>query len=268
MIQNEIEDRISNLEGKLGIYYYNLDAGTHLFAGNNDEFHSSGISKLLLLIEVFSQIENGVINKNDTHILNENDFSYSNGQKISEPSYGVLSYLHSGLELTISDLCYLMITVTDNTAFNILLKIVGIDNVNKTMENFGYKVNRINREFFDKEKISRGIDNYHSVREIANVFYRLYLGQMISSRASAEILSILKDHQRRNIIPYHFPEDFPVAHQTGFDDGIIHDVGIVYGDHPFILCMCASDVDTRKAEGVMRDITLMCYNNAMSTCSK
>lgn len=261
MILNRINDRIGNLSGKIGVYYMDLTTSASCFAGNCDVFSSSGIAKLAVLLEVFRQLNEDMINEQDTYTLNE-EYYYSLLNDDHEPSYGALHYLHPGLELTIKDLYSLMISVSDNAAFNILLRIVGIDNVNSYMKKLGLQDIVLNREFFDSEKIKNGIDNYHSVQEIGEIFRRLYLGQIISGKASESILNLLKHHQKTTVLPCCYKEDQPIAHQTGFDEGIIHDMGIVYTKNPFVLCLSAGNVDTRKAESVMRDIVLICHKNS------
>ncbi|WP_164914336.1 serine hydrolase [Aminipila luticellarii] len=264
MILNKIEDRLESLKGNIGIDYIDLTTGMGCFAGNCDLFPSSGIAKLMVLIEVFNQLESGKLNQEDKYILKKADSEYYKGLQIEEPTYGVLSFLHEGLELNVRDLYNLMITISDNVAFNILLKMVQKDNINQTLRKNGFNDTVINRAFFDWDKINAGIDNYHSVKEVADMFRKLYLGQLISNKASGQMLELLKRHQRTNIIPYYFSEKLSIAHQTGFDENLIHDMGIVLSERPFVLCMSASNVDTRKAESVMRDVALICFNHSKS----
>jgi len=263
MVINKIRDRIANLTGKIGIYYMDLTTKESCFVGNNDVFVSSGISKIMVLIEVFNQIDINKINKHDKYILNKNNILTYRKQS-TDATYGALDYLHDGIELTIEDLYKLMSSVSDNLAFNILLDILGIDNVNKTFEKLGFLYENINRYFFDYDKINSGVNNFHSVQEMGRLFYRLYEGQIISNKASDEILNVLKYHQRTNIIPYYFEENLQIAHQTGTDKGIIHDMGIIYAQNPFILCLSANDVEVRKVESALRDVAYICYKNSVN----
>lgn len=257
MLLKQIQDRIENLNGEIGIYYYDLRREESCFAGNTDLFAASGVARIPLLLELFCRIEEGTLKKDDVHVLSPKDYSFLSHEK-PVPSYGVLNHLHTGLELTIEDLYHLMISVSDNIAFNILLELAGPEAVNRTMDRLGFSSLRINRFFFEEEKIAAGIDNYYSVREMGEVFRRLYGGQLISGKADREILRVLTTHQKTNILPYYFEEDLPIAHQTGFDTSIRHDVGIVLGANPFILCMGSSHVNTQKTESAMRDVVLLC----------
>ena len=49
-----------------------------------------------------------------------------------------------------------------------------------------------------------------------------------------------------------------VAQQTGFDQNALHEAAIVMTEKPFIICMSADDMDSKKAEKVMRDVADMC----------
>ncbi len=253
MILKQIRDRIVNLQGEIGIYYRDIRSGEFCIEGNSDKFIAAGISKLYVLIEVFRQLENGKIRKNDIYKLKKND---------KAPSLGAVMHLHEGTELTIEDLYKLMISISDNTAFNILVDILGIDNINKGLNEMGFYESKLNRKFFDYKAMREGIENYCSVQEMGEIFLRLYNRQLISNNSSNEIIEILELQQRSYIIPYYFGTNVKIAHQLGEDEGIIHDAGIVYSSNPFILCMSANNVDVKKAESSMRDVALICYKNS------
>lgn len=101
-------------------------------------------------------------------------------------------------------------------------------------------------------------DNYHSVREVGSLLKRLYKGQLISASASAHMLKILSYHQRRDILSQFSNNNISVAQQTGFDVNALHDMAIVMTENPFIICMSASNMDAKKAEGIMKDVAAMC----------
>ena len=45
----------------------------------------------------------------------------------------------------------------------------------------------------------------------------------------------------------------PVAHKTGEDDGITHDVGIIYAKEPMVCCFVGERVDVPGYERLMQD---------------
>lgn len=253
MISEKIKWRIGNTDGNISVIYKDLCGDKYYNVGNCDMFKSAGIIKLLVLIEVFKQINNKKLKKDDIYILKRKDKS---------ESIGVISSLHEGIELTIEDLYRLMICVSDNSAVNILIDILGLKEINKTLQDIGLEKTCINRKLFDKTSQKKGIENYFSMQEIGDIITKLYYGQIITRKHSEEILNILKTQQTGSIFKHHFGEALEIAHQTGEDDGILHDVGIVFAHKPFILCLASSDLNIKNAESILRDITLMCYKDS------
>ena len=165
MILDKIKDRIGNYDGSIGICYIDLGTGESCSAGNCDVFPASGLVKLLILIEAFKRMEEGTLKKTDKYILTEADYPNT-----SEKSYGALEFLHVGTELTIEDLYKLNVTVSDNMAFNVLLKMFTMEEVNRTMEKYGCRKTRIHRALLDDEETARGVKNYVSVQESPTCF--------------------------------------------------------------------------------------------------
>jgi len=253
MLNKIILDRIGTLSGKIGIYYKDLNSGYSFYEGNAEIFSAAGLSKLLLLIETLRQIDEGVMPSDAIHVLKNKD---------KVPSIGALSSLHEGIELTVEDLYRVMISVGDNTAFNILLEKVGIGPLNETLQNLGYEQSRIRRAFFDQVAIKQGVENTVSIIELGDLFERIYLEQLISKKVSRNLLELLKNQQRDYIIPYHFSELVSVAHQMGEDDRLRHDCGIVFSKNPFVICMCSEEVDVRLVQEIMRDIAMICMHHS------
>lgn len=262
MILDRIKDRIGDFEGKIGVCYIDLKSKSSFTAGNCDIFPASGTIKLLILVEAFKRLNEGQINKNDKYVLKSDDYP-----KIREKSFSALEHIHVGAEVTLEDLYKLNVIISDNMAFNILLNLFGKDAVNDTLKEFGFKKTRINRAINDYDEMSKGVHNYVSVQEMANLLLRMYEGQIISKVASKEMLAIMCEHQKTSPLTYNFLESMKIAHQSGYDDNEILDMGIVYCENPFILCMASSVPNTKNAESVMRDITMMCYQNSNRTQS-
>ena len=70
-LPDKIRERIGDFQGKIGIYYYDFNRDTSFFVGNCDVFPSLGIAKLVLMIEVFRQVEEGLIHLDDTYVLDK-----------------------------------------------------------------------------------------------------------------------------------------------------------------------------------------------------
>lgn len=260
-LADRIHERINNVQGEIGIYYCDINTDSSFFVGNCDVFPSLGIAKLVLLIEVFRQVEEGLIHLDDKYVL-EKKPPLAIPENEYEATVGVLDFLHKGMELTIEDLVYLMMVISDNSAFNILLSIVGINKVNDTMVKLGLTKTKIRSMLFEWDDLELEInpekDNFHSVREIGSLLRRIYRKQLVSVNASEQMLKILTYHQRRDMLSAFSNRGVSVAQQTGFDTASLHDAAVVMTTKPFVLCMSINKLAAKKAEVIMKDIACMC----------
>lgn len=249
----EIDRRLSAVGGTAGFYYEDLTTGqTHAFQADAPVVAASVI-KLAVLAEAFRQMEAGLADGAETFAIRPED---------KLPSCGALTYLHDGLCVTLRDLCVLMIILSDNTATNLLIRRLGIGQINGTLRTLGLRQTTLNRLLFDSEAAARGVENIITAREIGRLLRLLYEGRVVSAQASAQMLTILKDQRLNGKIPFCLPRGVSVAHKTGEDSGITHDVGIVYARRPFVACFCAQHVKAPEMERAMQDISLILYENA------
>ena len=252
-LRQQIEQRLSAVTGDACFYYENLATGVCFGHAADKPVVAASVIKLAVLIEAFRQMDADAVRANEMFVIARTD---------KLPSCGALNYLHDGLCVTFRDLCVLMTILSDNTATNLLIKRLGIGNINDTLRMLGAEKMTLNRLLFDREASSRGIENYITAREAGLLLKRLYDGEAVSGPASEDMLSILKDQRLNGKIPFLLPHSVKIAHKTGEDDGITHDVGIVYARQPFIVCFCGEHVSPPEFERAMQDITLMLYENA------
>lgn len=241
-----ILDKLKLVEGKVGFYYKNLITGEIITYQHEEAFEAASVIKIPILIEVYRKIMDGSLHENQIFQVKEDD---------KLPSCGALTYMHTGLEVTLKDLCTLMIILSDNTATNMLIKLVGMDQINETMRGLGLKKTKVNRLLFDSKQSALGIQNYITPGEIRILLEKMYDGSLISKEASKEMISILMNQRLNGKIPFYITDGTKVAHKTGEDSGITHDVGIVFTKEPFIVCFCSNNVEVPYFERVIQEIS-------------
>ena len=171
------------------------------------------------------------------------------------PESGMLNYLHAGTELTVRDLIRLMILISDNTACNIMIDLLGMDNINCHIANLGCTRTILNRRLFDTRPEVRGKENMFSLSEAADFFRKMYKGELVSPEASREMCALLQNQQYTYKMPF-FIRQIPIAHKTGEDTGIENDVGIVFSNKPFIFCFASNEADEPGAVRLCQDLAL------------
>ncbi len=239
------------LPGEISFLYRNLLTGETISYEENKPLCAASVIKLAVLTEAFFRIEEGTLDPQAEYVLQEED---------KLPSCGALTYMHTGLNVTMEDLYTAMIIHSDNTATNILLKKFTMEAVNRRMRSLGLTVTTVNRLLFDGEAAAKGLENQIAAGEMAFLLEKMYRGELVSPKASEKMLQILKNQRLNGKIPFFLHGmGIPVAHKTGEDSGITHDVGIVYGETPFILCFCGNKTDVPLFERFMQDVSLGIY---------
>ncbi len=250
-----LKDRLEVLPGTISFVYRNLLSGEQYSYRGDEPQMAASIIKLFLMAAAFQAISDGRIRKEDKRFVRRTD---------CVPSCGVLTYLSGEREVSVRDLIELMVIVSDNTAANLLFDLLGGEYLDFFIrEKLGMNKTVFRRKMFDSFRAARGIENYVTAKDAADLLERIYRGQLVSPEASAEMYQILT-HQRLNgKIPFrlHTLNPAPViAHKTGEDAGITHDVAIINGKEPFILCFLGSGTNVPEFERLMADVSCEIYH--------
>ena len=266
-----IKEKTEKVRGKIGVLFEDLTTGegfTVLKGQDEDVFESASVIKLWIMSCAYEMAEQGRLDLDSTVILREDDMVPGPGVPdyhsddaeghLTEdmfPESGMLNYLHAGTELTVRDLIRLMILISDNTACNIMIDLLGMDNINCHIANLGCTRTILNRRLFDTRPEVRGKENMFSLSETADFFRKMYKGELVSPEASREMCALLQNQQYTYKMPF-FIRQIPIAHKTGEDTGIENDVGIVFSDKPFIFCFASNEADEPGAVRLCQDLAL------------
>ena len=238
--------KIREAPGHVAFYYRPLDGGCARMFNEMMPVVAARVIKIPIMVEAFRQFEAGELDPRQTYRIRHED---------KMPSCGALNRMHDGLEVTMRDLVELMIVLSDNTATNILIDRLGVDRVNATLEAEGLKVTRLRRKLFDRAGMEAGLSNHVCAREIGLLLERMYNGTLVSPEASAQMLEILRNQKLNGKMPFFLkPRGVACAHKTGEDDGITHDVGVIYAKNPFVLCMLSEETDVPAIERLIQDV--------------
>lgn len=253
MTRDKILRRFEKLPGKISFLYENLETGERVGYREDQPLKAASVIKLFVMAAAFNQFEAGRLKQ---------DFSLPIYKKDCVPSCGALTYLHEGISVTALDLVTLMIIFSDNTATNVLIDLLGMEEINRYIDSLGFENTHLNRKMYDIEKSGQGIQNYITASEAGRLLTMIHRGELVSEAASRQMISILKNQQLCSKIPFYLQaleEEPEIAHKTGEDRGITHDVGIVYGKVPFLVCFCGNETDTPAYERIMGEISFELY---------
>lgn len=236
--------KISTFPGDVSFFYKNLVTGENQSFFKEDRHDAAGLIKIPIMIAAFKAFEIGMYKEDDLVLIRDID---------RVPMSGVLTLMHEGLSPSLKDIVYLMISVSDNMAANLLINRLSIPFIQKTTRELGLEDTMITRKLFDPA--AEDMANYTTVRDMAIILERLYKGEIVSQKASRQMLNILSTQQLNHKIPFDLPSATRIAHKTGEDDNVTHDVGLIYAKEPFILCFCGSNVHAPRYNRVMNDVS-------------
>ena len=242
-----ITSSLDSMPGKIGFYYKNLVTGEVIKYNEKESFLAASIIKLPIYAHIMEQAYLGNVDLTEKIKITHDEYL---------PSCGAINLFEEEPVLTLKTMCNMMIALSDNTATNVLIRKFGIDALNEGFRRAGFEKTHIERPLFDKIGAKEGKANYFVPEEVALFLEKLYNGEFVNRQVSEEIIKTLKMQNINHKIPGFMEERFEVAHKTGEDTGITHDVGIVYSEKPFIIVFASNDTDVGVMENLMRNISL------------
>jgi beta-lactamase class A len=185
-----------------------------------------------VMMEAFHRIAEGGLKRDTAVTLRETD-------KAGDETVP-LNMLHAGVTVTVADLLNLMIAYSDNTATNLLVRLLGAAQVDRRMVSYGLPSTKIFRptfrdghaDVFPEEEREFGL-GMTTPREIARLFQLIAEGKIISRAVSDEMLAILAKQQDRTMIPRSLPieeDKLLVANKTGWDEEKLPDAKGFHGE--------------------------------------
>jgi len=127
-LRSEVVKVSKDVKGQFGFYMKHVESGKEISIDADKIFPLGSVFKIPLMVEVFRQVDAGLITMDEKMKLEPRNMCIGSG---------VLQYLSPGLELPVRDLLTLMIVATDNTASEMLWKRVGIQSVNMLIRDLG-----------------------------------------------------------------------------------------------------------------------------------
>ena len=232
-LDKKVRKEIKNFKGKVALFAKNLDTGASYGVNENDWVRTASTIKVPIMAATFTFVAEGQFKWDDELVLTKE-------KKVS--GAGILPEFGDGLRLTLRDAVHLMITLSDNTATNLVLDHVTTDAVNDKLELFGFKVTRCLRKingggesklfYSDWNKKPDGSPSRYGIgvstpREMVELLEKIERGEIVSPEVGKEMISILKRQQYHDGIARNI-KDAETATKPGALDALRSDIGVLY----------------------------------------
>jgi beta-lactamase class A len=236
----------------VGVYAEGIRGINESLGFNSDRpFRSASTIKIAIAYELMRRVDGGDISLSDPVDL---DHARLVGGS------GLLRLMRPNIKPTVESMLQLMLTVSDNTASNILLDLVGKSSVNRTMLGLGLKNIRVAGKFMYTRKKRF---NVATPADMAKLMAAVYLGKGISARSSRRLLRILGFQQHTGLIPSSLPSwGIRVINKPGALSDLRADVAVVWTrDWAYTIAVYVEGFkDIYAGENCVREISRTIFN--------
>jgi beta-lactamase class A len=230
-----------------GIYVKSLETGEEIAIDADRQMETMSTIKIPLMVEVLEQVKAGKFKLTDKYTFAEAD---------AQPGTGTIQRLDPGAVMTVKDLITMMIIVSDNTATEVLYRMVGgPDAVNRRMDTLGLTKTRAmtvpsrwfaalrnapsSEQFYRAGKNPFGLT---TPREMGRLLELMERGTLVDKSSSDLMLQIMRGQVYRTRIP-RYVSGYRIPHKTGdFLPFVGDDVGVLEADgHRIVLSVFTGD---------------------------
>ncbi|MEJ2184643.1 MAG: class A beta-lactamase-related serine hydrolase [Gemmatimonadota bacterium] len=264
-VRPELKRLITDHRGVVGLSVMDPNTGDMYSVNGDESFPSASIVKLAVMVDVYARVVEGQLRLNDPLTFLAIDRTGGSG---------VLQFMDAPLQITVWDAVFLMITLSDNTATNLLLAKLPPHAVTERMHKLGLPRTRIfvrvnadpDDSFAPDSARAYGL-GMTTPNEIASLLTMLYRRELVSPEASDAMMAVLRHQFYKEGLPRHLPPGVEVAHKTGSLAAARNDCGVVYGPvRPFVICVLTKDNEDRRwtrdnaAERLIGNVTRVVYD--------
>lgn len=252
-LQAHIEEEDRHLNGVLGVALMDLAGGEQYLLRGDETFPQASSIKITVLANLYLQDQKGTLHLNDLYTMNAADLV---------PDSFIMGGLTPGItKITLHDLATMMVAVSDNSATNVLIDRVGMDNVNAMLESLGLHSTRLRRKMMDLDAAKQGNENIATPREMMTLLAAIYQGKLLDAAHKEGFFKMLatgKDSPIRKAVP----GEIMSADKPGELEAVRADSGVVFAtNRPFVICVMTSyDKEEDAANDTIQRIAAAAYS--------
>ncbi|WP_315792021.1 serine hydrolase [Fischerella sp. JS2] len=197
-----------------GMFFLDLDTGNYLDLNGEKIFPAASTIKFPILVALFEEVDAGRIKLNETLVMRRD---------LMTGGSGTLQYKRPGTKLSLLETATKMITISDNTATNMIIdRLGGKAKLNQRFQSWGLQ-NTVIRNLLGDFKGT----NTTSAKDLVRLGALLTNNQLLSDTSRSKALDIMRRVENRSLLPAGLGKGAVIAHKTGTLGIILGDAGII-----------------------------------------
>ena len=241
--EKRVQEISARVDGVVGYAIVDLTTGERIGHLERETFPTASAIKLAIVYELFKQAGEGKVRLDETMTLD---------RRQAVGGTGVLVEMGTPT-LSIRDYAVLMVTLSDNTATNVLIDRLGMDKIAARMQGLGLAGTKLRRHMMDTAAARRGDENVSTPDELVQLLKAMNDGM-------PEAIALLKK-PKENRLRKGLPEGVASADKSGELEGVRVDAGIVFAkNRPYALCVMTTFLkDEAEGERAIEEISRVAY---------
>jgi beta-lactamase class A len=197
-----------------GIFLFDLDTEAYLDLNGGASFAAASTIKVPILIAFFQDVDAGKIRLDELLTIRKELVAGGSGE---------MQGLPLGTQFTALETVTKMITISDNTATNMVIaRLGGMAALDQRFRSWGLVSTAVNSVLPDL-----GGTNTTSPKDMALLMTRISQGELVSMRSRDRLLDIMQRTVNHSQLPQGLGKGATIAHKTGDIGSMIGDVGLI-----------------------------------------
>ncbi|MCB8948814.1 MAG: serine hydrolase [Ardenticatenaceae bacterium] len=182
-LAEQIREMCAGFNGRIGLAATNLQTNETVGFLADEIFPTASVIKLPVLLTLMQQVEDGEYSLDDPLMLRRADYVAGSG---------LLQHLSPGLTMPIRDWAFLMMSISDNLATNVLIDHVGLDEVNDWLDEHDYPDIRLHRKInFNLLKTDQKLLGTSTPAALTRMITAVYQQTHVSPAACTEMMRMM-----------------------------------------------------------------------------
>jgi beta-lactamase class A len=257
ILWQKLQDRIgqvdAGLDGVMAVAIKDLTSGKEYLLHGDEIMPQASSIKIAVLADLLLQAQHGKLKLSDDYVVRKEDLV--SGSDI------MLGLTPGVTRLTLRELATIMVAVSDNSATNVLISRLGMEDINAMLANLGLKNTRLRRKMMDLNAAGEGRENVATAREMMTLLEAIYSGKLLNKEMTAEFIKLLSTHKESAMLQG-LPDDAIAANKPGELEAVRNDSGIIFvKGRPYILCVMTTYLkDEKDGSAAIRKIAELTYS--------
>jgi beta-lactamase class A len=254
----DIREIDAGLDGVMGVAIEDLTSGQKFFLHEDEVFPQASSIKITVLAELYHQNQLAMAGTPGKAKLTD---LYTVDSKDLVQDSDIMNGLTPGItRITNRDLATMMVAVSDNSATNVLIDRVGMNNVNALLDSLGLTHTRLRRKMMDVKAASEGRENISTPREMMTLLEQIYRGKVLNKETTDDFFKMLSTH-KSSPISRDLPEGLQMADKPGELEAVRTDSGIIFADNrPYVISVMTTYLhDERDGVEAIAKISVDAY---------